>query len=654
MQEALQGLHTVGSVVTITSRPTDTEEEFVVSSFMSTGCGCRKAKGAPCYRQFSLSYVEEFRASCAELTPAELDMVIMGQLAAGMNTSDTVSTTARHKDDDREKCYTSFTHQGKPVCVRMFRFLHGVGEKRLKNLTKSLKRNGLCPRVHGNTNKRPKHALSFSSTEYVVRFLFSFAEQHALLLPGRIPGYSRDDLQLLPSSTSKRAVWKVYHEAAEAESTIHPVAYSTFCYLWRTLVPSVVVMKPRSDLCWQCQQNSAAIVRMANGSEAEKTSIISDALEHLRVVKMERAQYKATCEECKESVRAHFVTNGEFTPPPPCSRTPFNTNDIKVHYSFDYAQQVHYPSDPLQPGPIYFLTPRKCTVFGVNCEALPRQVNFLTDEAGDCGKGANAVVSRLDFFFDHHGFGEKHVFLHADNCTGQNKNNCMVQYLAWRVMTKRHTTITLSFLPVGHTKFSPDWCFGLFKRQYRRTKVGSLQNIAKVVNSSAECNVAQLVSREDGTTIVPTMDWTDFFATKLKKIQGIKKFHHFRVTSSSPGHVFVKERSDTVERDIDLLKEPWTPDVDAKPGVIPPKGLSPDRQWYLYEQIRPFCPPDDQDSVCPLPSVPRPGGSKRGTPHPEGALPDPDPPASPPPPKRQRTCGICHTVGHDRRSCPDK
>ena len=208
-------------------------------------------------------------------------------------------------------------------------------------------------------------------------------------------------------------------------------------------------------------------------------------------------------------------------------------------------------------------------------------MNFLTDEAGDCGKGANAVVSQLDFFFDHHGFVEKDVFLHADNCTGQNKNNCMVQYLVWRVMTKRHTNITLSFLPVGHTKFSPDWCFGLFKRLYRRTKIGSLQNIAEVVNTSAECNVAQLVSREDGTTIVPTLDWTDFFATKLKKIQGIKKLHHFRVSSSSPGHVFVKERSDTVERDINLLREPWTPATNAKPDRVPPKGLNADRQWYI-------------------------------------------------------------------------
>ena len=83
----------------------------------------------------------------------------------------------------------------------------------------------------------------------------------------------------------------------------------------------------------------------------------------------------------------------------------------------------------MQPGPIFFLTPRKCSIFGVNCESILRQVNFLTDEAADCGKGANAVISQLHYFFENHGLGEKEVYLHADNCTGQNKNSCMVQYL---------------------------------------------------------------------------------------------------------------------------------------------------------------------------------------------------------------------------------
>lgn len=194
--------------------------------------------------------------------------------------------------------------------------------------------------------------------------------------------------------------------------------------------------------------------------------------------------------------------------------------------------------------------------------------------------------------------------MHADSCTGQNKNNCMIQYLVWRTLTNRHTNITLSFLPVGHTKFSPDWCFGLFKRMYRKTKVGSLSSISECVNKSAQCNFAQLVSREDGSTIVQTCDWTDYFAPRMKKITGIKKYHHFRLSSASPGTIFVKERSDSVEVEVDLLKDPWNPDVDELPPVVPPRGLNADRQWYLYEQIRPFCPLEDQDSVCPLPSVP--------------------------------------------------
>ena len=136
--------------------------------------------------------------------------------------------------------------------------------------------------------------------------------------------------------------------------------------------------------------------------------------------------------------------------------------ELKVHYSFDYAQQVHYPCDPLQPGPIFFLTPRKCSIFGVHCEAIPRQVNFLGDEAGDCGKGANTVISQLHYYFEHHGLGETEVYLHADNCTGQNKNSCMIHYLCWRCMTGRHTKATISFMVVGHTKFAPDWCFFCF------------------------------------------------------------------------------------------------------------------------------------------------------------------------------------------------
>ena len=175
--------------------------------------------------------------------------------------------------------------------------------------------------------------------------------------------------------------------------------------------------------------------------------------------------YQGALEKAKLSV-PYFSPDGTFSPPPPACKRPPNETPISAHYSFDMAQQVFYPNDPLQPGPMYFLTPRKCAIFGVCCEAIPRQINYLIDEAVDMGKGSNAIVSMRHHFFAHHGLGEEKVHLHADDCGGQNKNAIMVQYLLWRVMTGQHKEITLSFMIPGHTKFSPDWCFGLLKKKY--------------------------------------------------------------------------------------------------------------------------------------------------------------------------------------------
>ena len=77
------------------------------------------------------------------------------------------------------------------------------------------------------------------------------------------------------------------------------------------------------------------------------------------------------------------------------------------------------------------------------------------------GKGANSIISMVHHFFATHGCGETQAHLHADNCTGQNKNRFMMYYLAWRVMVGLHDEITLSFLLVGHTKFALNWYYGL-------------------------------------------------------------------------------------------------------------------------------------------------------------------------------------------------
>lgn len=146
---------------------------------------------------------------------------------------------------------------------------------------------------------------------------------------------------------------------------------------------------------------------------------IKAAEEHLLVVTKERSNYRTICQTTKDEIHAHFaLANGNFAPPPPNSALTSNSNRITVHYSFDMAQQVFYPNNPLQPGPMYFLTPRKCAIFGVCCEGIPRQINYLIDEAINTGKGANSIVSMLDHYFDNHSLGEDTAMLHADNCTG--------------------------------------------------------------------------------------------------------------------------------------------------------------------------------------------------------------------------------------------
>ena len=139
------------------------------------------------------------------------------------------------------------------------------------------------------------------------------------------------------------------------------------------------------------------------------------------------------------------------------------------------------------------------------------QVNYLIDEAVNTGKGANSIISMLHHFLATHNFGEAHLHLHADNCSGQNKNRYVMQYLAWRVLSGLNKSITVSSLIVGHTKFSPDWCFGLFEQLYRKSKIRCLDDIVRVVEKSAAVNCAQLVGTQDGRVLVPTYDWATFF-----------------------------------------------------------------------------------------------------------------------------------------------
>ena len=186
----------------------EAEESQRVQAFVSSSCGCDLYGERPCSGQFTTDHFLEFWGQCKELTRAELDMALLGQLSAFTFASEQTRrmTEYRHPSQSRQHSYTTFTHRGLKVCRKTFLFLHSISEKRFKNLKTSLLHNGLSPRMHGNTKRLPANTIRFTDAQRVVQFVQTYAEAHAILLPGRIPGYKRFDLQLLPSSTMKHSL----------------------------------------------------------------------------------------------------------------------------------------------------------------------------------------------------------------------------------------------------------------------------------------------------------------------------------------------------------------------------------------------------------------------------------------------------------------
>lgn len=187
-------------------------------------------------------------------------------------------------------------------------------------------------------------------------------------------------------------------------------------------------------------------------------------------------------------------------------------------------------------------------------------------------------------YFELYGLGEKEIIIHADNCSGQNKNNAMIQYLAWRVLKGFHKRITYSFMVPGHTKFSPDGFFGLFKLKLKNSEVDDLEDLVKVIDLSTNgYNTVQTIFEANERKVF-FYNWTEYLKNFFKPLPNILKYHHFIFNQEQPGIVYVKKSIDgkLIDRDI-------TKNLDDIEQVFlerkNPVGLSADRKKYLSEEV---------------------------------------------------------------------
>ena len=253
------------AIVVDTDETSDSEERRV-AQFAADGCSCNLGvKGSPCHQLFSATQYREMRDECRELSREELDLVVMGELRAL-----TLRDRITQRSSERRRTFSKFQFGGHRVCKKTFCFLHNISFGKFHAIKSSWLENGLRPRERKHVT--PHNVTNLSDIQYVVRFILNYSEDNAILLPGRVPGYKRDDIQLLPTSVTKREVWNLYSTAASQQGS-HAVSYCLFCRLWKQLTPQVVVSKPRSDLCWTCQKNSTLIMRSHNKPVEEKTVV---------------------------------------------------------------------------------------------------------------------------------------------------------------------------------------------------------------------------------------------------------------------------------------------------------------------------------------------------------------------------------------------
>ena len=140
------------------------------------------------------------------------------------------------------------------TCVR-------ISQDRLTSLMKWYKAEGLVPKEKKSGGRsNVTCALHFDDIKRVIQFVTNYASDHALVLPGRVPGFRRDDVKLLPSSHTKKVVYVKYTESLKDTNT-RVVGESSFYSLWNKLVPYIVSAKPMTDLCWICQKNNTLIYR---------------------------------------------------------------------------------------------------------------------------------------------------------------------------------------------------------------------------------------------------------------------------------------------------------------------------------------------------------------------------------------------------------
>ena len=288
--------------VAVTQRIEDHNEAASVYDFRINGCACTKIYGHPCSKEIVWDRLLDYRNCSMEYSREELNLVIKVQLL-GHRHSGVSTDSKKHKTKERERAFQEYFLFGRQVCQKTFCFAHAIGVATLKRIATHLDSHGLSDRVHGNKGKSPQHAMTVNDINNVITFLHSYANKNGLPLPGRMPNYRDTKVILLPSDKSKADIFEMYNSTA-TELGFRLIALSTFKKLWLEHCPTLLIIKPATDLCSKCQLYSVKLSNGGNETEEEKLEDLRKYNDHISKAKLQRDYYRSQVEAAKEQYTA--------------------------------------------------------------------------------------------------------------------------------------------------------------------------------------------------------------------------------------------------------------------------------------------------------------------------------------------------------------
>lgn len=184
--------------------------------------------------------------------------------------------------------------------------------------------------------------------------LLMYTKQNTLLLPGRVSGYSRKDSYQRNMACVPCYSWR------------RRVSCSSLLDLLQVVEYTIAVGGNHEAHVWSlCSVSS---------SGSKSTWVWKDSSHP-------RCTGAALCCSAREVLLQDNVW--WLLHQTPCSLPPtVSLFRYQLSFQWVYSRYITPLLQVLQSGPIYFLTPRKRTIFGVNCEAL---------QGGDCGKRVSSA-----------------------------------------------------------------------------------------------------------------------------------------------------------------------------------------------------------------------------------------------------------------------